>query len=169
MSVFFISDLHLGHKNILKFSPTRHGTTIAEHDKWLLHQWNSVVRSDTKDVIWVLGDVCFSQDTMWILKKMRGRKKLVRGNHDVFPTEFYMLFFEEIHGITKKYHRWLSHAPVHPDSLRDRQNIHGHLHQGSVKVDGYNGKIVDKRYINVCVEHLNGTPMSLEQLNNKYG
>lgn len=155
MSVFFISDLHLGHKSILKFSPMRQGKTVDEHDKWLFHQWNSVVRSDKHDVVWVLGDVCFDKDKMYMLKNMKGRKKLVRGNHDNFDISFYLEFFEDIHGITKKYHRWLSHAPIHPDSLRDRQNIHGHVHAKSIK---------DDRYINVCVEALNGTPIRLDQL-----
>ena len=56
MSTYFISDLHLGHRKILEYSPARGGKTIDEHDEWLVSQWNSVVRNK-KDLVWVLGDI----------------------------------------------------------------------------------------------------------------
>lgn len=152
MSTFFISDLHLGHRNILKYSPERGGNTVDEHDAWIVKQWNSVVRSE-KDLVWVLGDVCFDRDKLELLREMRGRKKLVRGNHDTFSEERYLEHFENIYGLHKRYDLWLSHAPLHEQSLRGRYNIHGHTHSTSVD---------HPAYINVSVEVLGGVPMSLE-------
>ena len=153
MSVFFISDLHFGHKSILEFSPSRGGSDIESHNRWLIEAWNSVVKSNKRDLVWVLGDVAFSRDGLECMRQLKGRKKLVRGNHDMFPIAEYLEHFEEVYGLHKAYKMWLSHAPVHPDSLRNRRNIHGHVH---------NSTIDDSRYVNVCVEAVNGIPKQLE-------
>ncbi len=158
--VKFISDLHLGHKNILRFSgPLRGGTTSEEHDEWIVEQWNSVVNN--RDLVWVLGDVAFpGEGNLDILARLKGRKKLVRGNHDTLPTAEYLKYFEDIYGIYKKYGYWITHAPVHPLELRGKKNIHGHVHQHSIN---------DNRYINVCVEENYGIPISLQEIRSKYG
>ena len=156
MSVFFISDLHLGHKNILNFSPCRFGRNIDEHDEWIVSQWNSVVNK--KDLVYVLGDVCFSGDKLNLFREMNGNKILIRGNHDRFQTSLYLKFFSQVYGIIKKYDFWISHAPIHPQELRGKRNIHGHVHSNSIP---------DERYINVSVEALNAVPVSLEDLRKK--
>lgn len=151
--VFFISDLHIGHKRILEFSPMRSGTTIDEHDEWLVTQWNSAVRP--KDRVWVLGDVCFNIEKLNYLARMHGRKTLIRGNHDGFHAMEYLKYFDEVLGLHKQYGFWLSHAPIHVAQLRDRPNIHGHMHHH---------KLDDPRYINVSVEQINGVPISLDKI-----
>ena len=158
--IYFISDLHLGHKSILGFAGQYRGNckTLKEHDRWIVTQWNSVVKK--RDKIYVLGDVAFELDSLKNLDLMNGTKILVRGNHDKFDTEVYLKYFKEIHGFTKYKDYWLSHCPIHPQELRDRKNIHGHVHMNT---------ILDKDYINVCVELLNGTPISFEDLRGKYG
>ncbi len=152
-NTFFISDLHLGHKNILNFSPQRGGTTIAEHDEWIISQWNSVVNKG--DTVWVLGDVAFTDDALKLIPKLNGQKMLVRGNHDTQNAKVYLQYFQNIYGLIKRHGVWLSHSPIHPAELRGRFNVHGHVHHNTIP---------DPRYINVCVEALNGVPMSLEQL-----
>lgn len=151
--IFFISDLHIGHKNILNFSPCRYGENINEHDRWIIAQWNSVVRP--KDIVYCLGDVVFDINKIEMLNELNGQKMLVRGNHDKFPIEVYLKYFNNIYGMLGYKGFWLSHCPIHPDELRGKRNIHGHVH---------NSSIPDDRYINVCVEALNGVPISLDQL-----
>lgn len=158
-NVFFISDLHLGHKRILEFSPNRGGITVDEHDEWIVTQWNSVVQK--RDLVWVLGDVCFDPEKLYLLSAMKGQKYLVRGNHDKMDFRYYLNHFRDVYGLVKKYGFWLSHAPVHPIELRGKRNIHGHVHNKSVIAEDGG---LDERYINVCVEALNGVPMSLDQL-----
>ena len=153
--VFFISDLHIGHRAILKYSAGyRKGDNVDEHDLWLIEQWNSVVKKK-RDLVYVLGDVCFDRNKLWILDKMVGTKYLLPGNHDLFPTEVYLSYFDKLIWFRKYHEFWLSHAPIHPVELRGRKNIHGHVHAKSIP---------DDNYINVSVEVLNGIPISLEQL-----
>jgi len=165
MNQFFISDLHLGHKNILKFSPQRGGTDMQSHSEWIVNQWNSVVKP--KDLVWVLGDICFDGDHLNYLKMMNGTKNLIMGNHDGFSVETYKLYFDRIDGLRKKYKMWLSHAPLHYDHLRGMPNIHGHLHDSVVMSHAPYEEfesLVDTRYLNVSVEQLNGIPISLEEV-----
>lgn len=165
MTKWVISDLHLGHKNILKYSgPLRGGTTSEEHDQWIIHQWNSVVKKD--DLVYILGDAAFNLDAYKNLKKMKGQKILVRGNHDINNARHLLDYFMDIQGlISYRGTFWLSHAPVHPQELRGRVNIHGHCHQNSILDTEGN---LDPRYINACVEMSYGVPQSLDALYEKY-
>lgn len=50
MNIFFISDTHFGHSNILNFkredgSPLRDYSSIEEHDEYLIQRWNSTVKA----------------------------------------------------------------------------------------------------------------------------
>ena len=58
----------------------------------------------------------------------------------------------------------LSHIPIHPDSLgRFGAQIHGHLHTDRVMMGGGAGdKVIDPRYLSVCVEQIDYTPILLE-------
>lgn len=130
---FVISDLHLGHKNILEYSKgLRGGTTPEEHDQWIIDQWNSVVTKH--DLVYVLGDVALNKTALHLVKKLRGTKHLVKGNHDIESIKIYLDYFGTIYGI-HNFRRvfWMSHAPIHPGSLRGMINLHGHTHQTVVK------------------------------------
>ena len=155
--VFFISDLHFGHKHILKFSPSRGGASVEEHDEILVQKWNSVVTK--RDLVYVLGDVCFSMERMPLLDQMNGMKKLVRGNHDRFNSGVYLKYFQEIYGFLRYKGFWISHAPIHPDELRGKGNIHGHVHSAVIP---------DPRYVSVCVEALDGYPIPFDKIQEGY-
>jgi calcineurin-like phosphoesterase family protein len=154
--VHFISDLHLGHKSIVKFASEHRNNvkTIDEHDDWIVSQWNSVVAK--QDLVWILGDVCFDKEKLRLLKEMKGTKHLILGNHDEFKLDVYSEYFNKIHGFVKYKSVWLSHAPINPNQLRGKFNLHGHVHHNSLP---------DLRFINVSVEALNGVPVSWETLN----
>jgi len=162
-TVRFISDLHFGHRSILKFSPQRGGTCVDSHSDWLVHQWNSVVARN--DYIWVLGDICFDKTHLKHLKKLRGQKVMVWGNHDLFSLPVYQQYFHLVYGFRKKYGYWISHAPVHPQELRGKRNIHGHVHSNYVL--GPDG-LTDDRYVNVCVEACDGKPVALDEINARF-
>ena len=105
----------------------------------------------------MLGDVAFTQEGFDALFELNGRIKMVRGNHDnYFKTEDWLKRVESVEGITQYKGHWLTHAPIHPDELRGRPNLHGHVHHNSIR-NKYTGGL-DLRYKNMCCEAVNETP-----------
>ncbi|MBQ3264908.1 MAG: metallophosphoesterase family protein [Ruminococcus sp.] len=136
MKTFFISDLHFGHQNCLKFD-SRPFDTIEEHDEELIRRWNSVVTDE--DEVWVLGDVSWIKpaDTAALLHRLCGRKRLIVGNHDkrLLKNEAFCRCFEEIVPykeikIEKGLGVVLCHYPVPCFNHRFKGWLHlyGHVH-----------------------------------------
>lgn len=84
MNVFFSSDLHLGHANILKYqSETRPFSSIEEMDEHIIQVWNNTVKPN--DEVYILGDLSFHKlnKTVEILNRLSGKNfYLIAGNHD---------------------------------------------------------------------------------------
>ena len=85
MKIFFTSDVHFGHTNILKkFCPeTRQGIDANDMNERIIGNWQNQVRPE--DHVWLLGDIFFIRDVVDcdnILKRLPGIKHLVYGNHD---------------------------------------------------------------------------------------
>lgn len=153
--VYFISDLHLGHKNILKFTDRGNCTIVDEHDEWLATMWNETVTK--RDKIFVLGDVAFDRDKMAEMCKWNGTKVLVLGNHDRYQMPLYSRIFSKIMGVMSYKNLWLTHVPVHEDSIRGTHNVHGHTHSHKIEE-------IDGPYLHVGVDALNGKPISYDNL-----
>lgn len=82
---FYISDLHLGHKNILAFD-NRPFFNLKEMTETIISNWNSVVGKN--DSIYVLGDMFWNNSEIPIvLPKLNGTKYLIKGNHDLVNKE----------------------------------------------------------------------------------
>lgn len=82
VEVFFTSDLHFGHKNVLKFDQ-RPFFTVSEMDNALIENWNKKVRQG--DLVYVLGDMFWNSEVEYvqnILKTLNGQIVLIKGNHD---------------------------------------------------------------------------------------
>lgn len=83
MTIYFTSDTHWGHKNILKY--TERGdlySTIEEHDEDLIARWNDRVGPD--DDIYHLGDFAFLTKAQLreLMPRLNGNIRLLLGNHD---------------------------------------------------------------------------------------
>ncbi len=159
---FFISDTHFGHEaTCTKFkredgTPLRPFSSSQEMDEEMVSRWNSVVKSG--DVVYHLGDVAIKKQFLPILARLNGSKRLIRGNHDIFPTKVYLQYFKEIYGVRVFVDDFiLSHIPLHPDCVGNRfkTNVHGHLHASTLD---------DPKYISVCVEQINYTPIHWDEL-----
>ena len=171
MSVYMIGDPHLGHKNIAKFRPFV--TSSEDNSRLIKDDWTR--RIGKNDVIYVLGDAAFDQDGLDLLGNLKGRKILVKGNHDdLVSTAAQSKVFEEIHGMLKYKGLWLTHCPIHPNEMRKRKgNVHGHVHLQSIKKRNLFGrKVLDKRYLNVCVDVIypkyGSVLISLDQIRNYF-
>jgi calcineurin-like phosphoesterase family protein len=174
MSVWFTSDMHLGHRFV---AGLRGFETPEEHDELLAENWRRVVRKD--DQVWVLGDLAVSSPdrALEIIASLPGIKHLIAGNHD------------RAHPMHRDSHRWqsrylesfasvqpfarrriggtsvlLSHFPYSKDRhearymqwrLRDEGGwlLHGHTHQADQRLEG--------REIHVGVDAWDMTPVPI--------
>ena len=76
----YISDLHIGHGNVLKFDQ-RPFFTLDEMHETIISNWNSVVNKN--DDVYILGDFAWKNDIgLEVLKQLKGNKFLILGNHD---------------------------------------------------------------------------------------
>lgn len=152
--VYFIGDLHLGHKNIHLY---RDVSDEQSQYEMLKEKWHSVVTK--RDRVYLLGDACFTKERLRDLSTWVGDKLLICGNHDLDKLSMKEIVdsntYSAVYSLLKYKEFWLSHCPIHSDELRGKHCIHGHIH---------NGLIADERYVNVCVEHVNGKPISLQEI-----
>ena len=180
MKRYVISDLHLGHKAILQYR-TQFTSLDDMHDT-IINNWNSVVTP--QDKVYILGDVAWNKQALALLNIMNGKKILIKGNHDILPLKEYLKYFEDIRGAMEYKSCILTHIPVHESQLeRFKLNIHGHLHNEKVIDTAYyvsalcGGRLTikqfeekdftHKKYINVCCEQVNYTPVLLEGIINE--
>lgn len=82
MANLYISDLHLGHANIIRMD-SRPFSDVDEMNKKIIENWNKKVKPG--DHVFIVGDFCWGKEEDWIgfLKQMKGAKTLIKGNHDL--------------------------------------------------------------------------------------
>jgi calcineurin-like phosphoesterase family protein len=80
-NIFFVSDLHFGHSNIILYS-NRPYSSVEEMNAALIKNWNAVV--NTNDTVYHLGDFAFLKlyFVKNILRQLNGTKHFILGNHD---------------------------------------------------------------------------------------
>lgn len=113
---------------------------INKHDEELIRRWNSKISN--KDYIYILGDFSFynGKITNEILKRLNGKKILVKGNHDhqlLKDKNFDPSLFEEIVDYkeirSEGYVFILFHFPIQVWNLSHKKSIHlyGHVHSNT--------------------------------------
>lgn len=172
---FVVSDHHFGHTNswekfkLADGSPLRPFSSNEEMNETMIEHHNAKVKE--QDTVYFLGDVVINRKHLHLVKQLNGRKILIRGNHDIFRDEDYReVGFEQIHGVRVFVDKFiLSHIPLHPDCVtgRFRVNVHGHLHANQI-MKSYdfndNPPQIDPRYLCVCVEQTNFTPLHFDEV-----
>lgn len=160
--LYFIGDLHFGHKNILKYR--NQFDSIEQHDDTIMD--NILSATSKRDSIWLMGDILFDKESIKYMREISSHVKSlnwVLGNHDTDRRERLQTVQQVIDeglcsrvgAIFKRSGYWLTHAPIHPLELRGYKNIHGHVHSATIS---------DDRYFNVSCENTNFTPVSKEGL-----
>lgn len=133
---FYIADTHFFHKNILRLS-ARPFASIEEMNDEIIRNWNAVV-SDNDDV-YICGDFSFrtsSTNVENILKELKGRKHLVKGNHDgiILKDNSLRKYFVEICDMVTvndgEDQIVLCHYPLAewPGFYRNALHFFGHIH-----------------------------------------
>jgi len=170
MKTFYIADTHFGHKNIIKYCnrPFEDALTM---DATMIENWNKVVTPE--DTVIHIGDfaLCNFERAKGILEMLNGYKILVNGNHDGGKDYMLRLGFDKVVNYIYKDEVLIIHDPMSiyilnemdgSATLTERHEeckylLHGHVHE----------KILTKQFpkaINCCVEHLNYTPKTFEEL-----
>jgi len=152
--VFLISDLHMNHRNVIKFEDNYRAKvlgveTIEQHDEKICDLWTDTVHK--RDLVINLGDT----GKLDLLKKLPGRKKILLGNHDKLHAKEYLEVFEDIIGPIKYKSFWLSHFPIHRDEFFGKKVLHGHSHSKG---------IANENYINLSIEMTGGYPISFQDI-----
>lgn len=182
--VFAISDLHLCHDKEFVWKD-RGYSSIEEHNKAIVENWNNVVNSD--DIVYVLGDIVMKslddevlfQHGIDLLKSLNGKLIIVRGNHD---SEERISLYEQCDNVISAnnaalyvkypevggYTFYLSHYPtmVSHEKLKKIKNavinLYGHTHQ---KTHFY--MIDDKEHPYMyccCMDAHNNTPVLFDDI-----
>lgn len=79
MTIFFSSDSHFSHANIIKYC-NRPYKDIDEMNNALVDNWNSVVSVD--DTVYFLGDFSLNIQALEFGPLLNGKKIFISGNHD---------------------------------------------------------------------------------------
>lgn len=161
--LFFISDTHFGHKKIMDFE-ARPFSSIEEMDEAIILRWNDVVGDD--DCVMVVGDFsCYDLDkNKEILSKLKGKKILIKGNHDTENEEFYReCGFASVYSypIIVDSFFMVSHEPLYLNKNMPYANIYGHVHANCSYKD------VSEQSFCVCVERINYTPILFDDIKNR--
>ena len=79
--IYYIADLHFGHKNVLRFD-NRPFPDTENMDEYMIQCWNGRVTED--DTVYVLGDAFWKNEegSVNIMHRLNGHKHLIKGNHD---------------------------------------------------------------------------------------
>ena len=142
---YYISDCHFGHGNLNDRMDKRGFSSTEEMNEYMISQWNKKIKNPNHEIV-ILGDFSLARakETMEILKRLRGKKILIQGNHEKYlkDPEFNRNLFKEIY---PSYHEFndnkrkivVSHYPimcyngqnrVFPDGSPATYMLYGHVH-----------------------------------------
>jgi calcineurin-like phosphoesterase family protein len=183
-NLFFISDFHVGHENVIRFDG-RPFENVGEMHEALISNWNRVVGDE--DIVFYLGDLsmrCHISTVKWFVEQLNGKIHFLMGNHDKYREIRNLGRFEKIWGDddvqgagkiqvrdeTVKggwQHIEMSHYPILSWNKHHHSawHLHGHCHQSLTKNPDmswyYKRKVMD-----VGCNGLDYTPISYLELKN---
>lgn len=162
-----MADPHFGHSNILTYCSDRPWSNVEAMDKGIINNSNSIVTDD--DDLIIDGDVCLKSAThhnfyMSRIRKLKGRKILIIGNHDDLRPRFYLsVGFWSVHTSLEIKIKDIDAIVVHDPcfSCMDRSKLYicGHVH------DLF---LTQKNVINVGLDVHNYFPVSEDYIYDLY-
>lgn len=182
-NVFFISDFHLFHQNVIRFD-NRPFTNLDEMHEAIIKGWNEVVEAN--DVVIYLGDLSFAKagqmgEVKSILNRLNGTIHFVLGNHDNFQEIKKMPRFSSVNDYLEVRITHFSedlnkietlfccmHYPIyswnkaHHGTFMVHGHSHGNLHHGEDASFYVNRKVID-----VGCMLLDYTPISYKEIMEK--
>lgn len=145
--VWFISDMHFGHRNIIKWCRPEF-RNLRDMHKRIISNWNYHVGN--YDRVFCLGDFGDARN----LRRLKGKITLAKGNHDKkqwnkqFIIQYRDMKFLVLHDPDSMTTNWFDGDWI----------IHGHTHINSPFID------IGRKRINVSVEAINFSPITMAQI-----
>lgn len=168
--IYFTSDTHFYHKNILTMNGRPFQNTFEMHE-YIIQSWNSIVGKD--DEVYFLGDLTWGnpKGTKEILDRLNGKIYFIKGNHDKLKDlnkhdiikrfEWLKDYYEIKYPFDgKDYHIVMMHYPILSwnKKYHGSIHIHGHCH-GNIKEIEATMRIID-----VGIDNIGYFPISIEQI-----
>ena len=167
--IYFTSDLHFGHSNIIRHC-NRPFRSVKHMDDVLIQNWNTKVSNN--DEIYILGDFTMEDaDTAHrYFTLLNGKKYLIRGNHDKFAGDYerYMedvIWIKDYYVLSYQKRKFiLFHYPIleWEDYGKDSIHLYGHIHNNMKSVERV--KMLGKNACNVGVDVNHYAPVSIEEI-----
>ena len=137
--VFFISDTHFNHDNIILYC-NRPFKDVQEMNEAIIRNWNSIVAKD--DIVYFLGDFALGKDVSSVYEKyskvLNGSIYFLRGNHDKSRAavgKYFNLIDTGTMVSFGGYNFILSHHPLYDSEIpKGYINIHGHIHNNQLNI-----------------------------------
>lgn len=181
--IYFSSDQHFGHKNVLRFCQRPYETT-KEMGKALIDNWNSKVTNN--DIIFVLGDFFWfhgRHEIKKVVDKLNGKTiYIVPGNHCKRTAyelcdervqlldDISALYIREVGKPQVKYEVYVSHMPLMtwPHRERGSYNFFGHIHSGPRSLSQVDQDLPFHKGLqyDIGVDNNEYTPIELEEIIN---
>lgn len=170
--VFFTSDTHFGHANIITFC-NRPFKDVKEMNETLIENWNKVVGKD--DIVFHLGDFCLGGPEEWtnILERLNGKIYLIVGNHDIrniaqgYRGNFEHIAMQMYIEIGKR-KIFLNHCPFlcFGGAYKDTWQLFGHVHTSprSTNIDTPRLDALFATQYDVGVDNNNFAPVSYKEV-----
>jgi calcineurin-like phosphoesterase family protein len=170
--IFFISDLHLGHKNIIGYC-NRPFSTGEEMDSQILSSINEKVSQN--DILYVLGDFCHKGGVAQSYRERIACENIhmILGNHDEptkFSTGFSSVGYQKMI-LYKNQKIFMCHYPMRswPSSHKKSWMLYGHVHSRFHREDVVSGSLtldvgVDNKRDGVTF----GTPWSFKDVQQQF-
>jgi calcineurin-like phosphoesterase family protein len=159
-TIFVISDLHLGHANIIRYcSRPFLFSEPGEMDHVLIKNWNYTIAP--LDRVFHLGDLRYGRESQPLghyRKKLHGQVTFIAGNHDEEELGGVPFVYLDYEGLSFL----LIHDPAETPASFDGWVIHGHYHNNDLRAFPFMN-FIDRR-INVSAEVIGYIPVSLREL-----
>ena len=138
--VFFTSDTHFFHDNIIRYCRRPFKDSIHMNEI-LIQNWNETVSPD--DIVFHLGDFSYGSADEWkrVLNRLNGKIYLIVGNHDMKNlSENHYSRFEDVarqmYILVDGQKIYLNHFPMlaYGWAYRDVWQLFGHVHSGPLNI-----------------------------------
>lgn len=171
--VWFTSDTHFWHENILRYC-NRPFKTISEMNEELIRRWNETVPGE--GVVFHLGDFAFGGSKEWndVISRLNGKIYLILGNHDM--KQIKQGFMQRFEHVTQQMtirvggqSIILNHNPflAYGGAYRNVWQLFGHVHSGPLSDRGKDLarlQVLFPRQYDVGVDNNDFRPVSFLQV-----